>query len=92
MRLTSFSMRIGLLANVWSDEVKITGSRRNISHKRPNSSISFICDNILRMVCELSEPNFNASVGNVIPVSRFRNSGNTAMHRSTSAWLKATIR
>ncbi len=77
-------MRIGFPANIWSDEIKMTGSSRNIALKRPSSSIPFISDNTLRIVRELAGPNFNASVGNITPASLFRNSGNTSMHRSTN--------
>ena len=52
----------------------------------------FIPANILRRTRELSGPNFSASVGKTMFVSRFRNSGNASMHRSTNKWLKATIR
>ena len=54
--------------------------------------MSFISDNALRITRELSDPNFNASVGNITPTSLFRNSGNISIHRSTNEWLKATIR
>ncbi len=64
--------------------------RKQTEHGAQTSQ--FISDNTLRIVRELSRPNFNASAGNSTPASLFRSSGNNSTHRSTNEWLKATIR
>jgi hypothetical protein len=51
-----------------------------------------ISDSSLRMMRELSGPNFNASVGKGMPANRFRTSGNASIHRFTSEWSNAAIR
>ena len=53
----------------------------------------FIPANILRMDAGAFRPELQR-VGREddISISRFRNSGNASMHRSTNKWLKATIR